>query len=138
MQPKLLKTTVASYIPAFWSGTNESGYLPLNDNVLVLPDTTAAVVNGIHMPTEVMERHDMAAESGVIVSLGNGAFVYDSGYDWVGYKPKPGDRVYMERYAGQLVKGKDGRTYRVMASRCVGAVEHVETPANDGDKQEAA
>jgi chaperonin GroES len=126
MQPKLLKTTVASYVPAIWSGTNTSGHIPLNDNVLIMPDLAATKVGGVLIPTEVNERQDMAAETGVIVAIGPGAFVFDSGYDWVGYKPVPGDRIYMERYAGQLVKGKDGKMYRLMASRCVGSVEHEE------------
>lgn len=122
-QPKLLKTNVGSYLPAAWSGTNESGYLPMNDNVLVMPDTTADVQRGIYIPEDVRERQDMAAETGVIVAKGPGAFVFDSGYDWVGYKPEVGDRIYMERYAGQLVRGRDGVSYRVMSSRCIGAVE---------------
>lgn len=122
-QPKLLKTNVGSYVPAVWSGENESGYLPMNDNVLVMPDKTASVQRGIHLPEDVRERQDMAAETGVVVAIGPGAFVFDSGYDWVGYKPRVGDRIYMERYAGQLVRGKDGASYRLMSSRCIGSVE---------------
>ena len=35
---------------------------------------------------------------------------------------KPGDRVFVERYGGQLAPGYDGKIYRVMDQSAIGAI----------------
>ena len=42
---------------------------------------------------------------------------------WEGLKPSPGDRIYMQRYSGQLVLGRDGKIYRLCEQNCIGAIE---------------
>ena len=65
----------------------------------------------------------MASEQGVIAAVAHGAFrIYEDGHAWVDHRPEPGDRVYYEKYAGRLVLGKDGKTYRLMDYRCIGCV----------------
>jgi chaperonin GroES len=125
--PKLLKSSQNhEFILAEYSGKNESGYMPLGDMVLIAFDKAADTTSGgISLPENIVERMDLASESGVIVALGSEAFrwIADRTREWQGYKPQPGDRVYMERYSGQLIKGVDGKTYRLATDKCVGAVK---------------
>lgn len=110
---------------ADWDGKNHSGYLPLDDKVLVLMDEHVSITSGgIHIPDTASERQSAAGETGVVVALGPAAFVLDDDARraWIGHRPEPGDRIYIERYSGQLLQGRDGRTYRLLSQRCVGAV----------------
>ena len=45
-------------------------------------------------------------------------------------RPKPGDAVYFAKYAGILVKGRDGREYRMAHDKDVSAV--IEEPTHGG------
>lgn len=125
MQPKLLKTTLAEYTPATYNGKNESGWKPVGDRVIVLPDEASDKSSGgVFIDPRTVERGTMAAESGVIVAVGDSAFLWnqDRSRAYEGYKPQPGDRVTFERYAGQLQLGDDRKHYRIMEDRCIGGV----------------
>lgn len=124
MQPKLLKTNISEYAPAKWDGKDTSGTIPLGNRVLVLPDTAPEIIRNVHLPDDLVARHQMAAESGVVVALGDGAFIWNSDKvtPYVGRKPKPGDRVMIEKYAGAAVHGDDKNVYRIMDSDSIGAI----------------
>ncbi len=125
MQPKLFKTTLASYIPAHWSGHDTSGFHPIGDRVLVLPDASSERTSGgVELPEDIVGRQTLAAEAGVVIAVGDGAFTWnvDKCTAFVGRKPSPGDRVAIERYSGQLYHGNDGVVYRLMESACIGAI----------------
>lgn len=118
-------TTLAAYVPAEWSGKNESGIVPLGARVLVLPDVAETqTTGGVHLPVDVASRNGMAAETGVLVALGDGAFAWsgDRIHAWNGPKPEVGVRVVIERYAGQLQRGLDGQIYRILEDRAIGAL----------------
>lgn len=127
MKPKLLKSSqLGEFIPADYSGKNESGYIPIGDRVLVLPDTAAEMTSGgIALTADHVDRTTLAAETGIIVACGDDAFRwnFDRTRPWEGQKPGPGDRVYVQRYSGQVMLGDDGRFYRLMDFACVGAVK---------------
>lgn len=125
MQPKLFKTSVAEFVPAQWSGENKSGWVPLGNRVLVLPDKAAEIVRGIHMTPDIVGRHTQASEAGVVVAVGPGAFEYNANgiNEFKGVKPKPGDRVFVERYAGQMMFGADKEVYRMMDDTSIGAIQ---------------
>lgn len=117
MKERLLKTTVAKYQEATWTGTNTSEWAPVGGRVVVLPDSAEQVTQGgIEIPMDVVARHTMASEAGVLIAIGPLAFAE---YE---IKPQPGDRVYIERFAGQLLPGYDGKVYRLMDYQCIGAV----------------
>jgi len=130
VKDRLLRTSVGTYKAAEWSGENTSGCWPIGDSVLVLPDEAATKIGGIHLADDSVEKMTMAAESGVIVALGDGAFEWtaDRMRRWSGYRPQVGDRVRIERYAGGLQVGNDGRTYRLMTDKCIGAIESAGRP----------
>lgn len=126
MQPKLLKIGDSTFERAEFYGENKSGFDPIGDKVLVLPDSASDVTaGGVQLTAEFVERTTLAAETGVIIAIAPGAFEWNSDRTrpWAGTKPKIGDRVYMQRYSGQVMMGKDQRFYRVMTDVCIAAVE---------------
>ena len=125
MEPKLLKHDVVTYKPANFSGKNESGLTPIGDRVLILPDEVESKTSGgIELPDEILHRQTLAAEAGVIAALGDGTFKWNSDKvtPFSGRSPQVGERVVIERYAGQLAKGDDNQLYRLMDSHCIGAI----------------
>lgn len=115
----------AEFEKAVYSGQNPSGVRVLGKNVLILMDQVAVKsAGGILLPPERIMQMNMASESGVLVELGVEAFSYfDDGTKWTDYKPKPGDRVFVERYGGRELRGRDGQIYRLMSYTCVGGIE---------------
>lgn len=117
MQPRLLpqktfKTSIGQYSKAEWTGTNESGWVPIGDKVLIYPDqapTQTAV--GLEIPFDIAARHTMAAEAGIVIELGPDVTI----------PVKPGDRVFIERFGGQLIPGHDDKVYRIMDQSQIGA-----------------
>lgn len=121
MKPKLLtrnvfKTAISTYDKATWTGTNCSGWEPLGDHVLIYPDQAQSLYgsgeNKIEIPADIVARQNLAAEAGVVVATGPDVTI----------PIKPGDRVFNERYAGQLVTGHDEKVYRLMSQSSIGAV----------------
>lgn len=126
MEAKIIATSLFKYHAADWNGVNESGYMPIDDKVLVLCDTAPEVTaGGIALTPDVVEKQALAAESGVIIACAEGAFVWtgDRTRPYQGRKPVPGDRIRMQRYSGQHYTGDDGKMYRIMDDRCVAAIE---------------
>lgn len=107
-----------------WSGKNESGMIALCDRIVVLPDQASALVGSIIIPDQIKDHVGQAATTGVMVSAGPQAFAYDRDrlVKWEGERPKPGTRIFFEKYAGQEYIGLDGNMYRVMSDRSVGAM----------------
>lgn len=123
LAPRLIKGLQADYTTAEWPGENVSGLQPIGDYVLVKMDECgAATMGGVQLPDDIIEKMNLAAESGCIFAVGDGAFTrYDDGRPWSGAKPQAGERVYVEKYSGIVARGKDGGTYRIMGYRCIAA-----------------
>lgn len=132
MQPKLIRTDVAEYVPATWDGENRSGIRPLGEMVLILTDQVKdKTAGGVFLTEDNRNRQEMAAETGVLVAVGDGAFLWthDKARAWEGEIPHIGDRVYIQRYAGQVFPGRDGQRYRMMEYTCIGGIAEVQTEA---------
>lgn len=126
MTPKLVKTEIAQYAAGEWSGKNTSGIRPIGDYILVLPDQAVdKTKGGIFLPEDLNERQSMAAQSGIIVALGDGAFTWNSDRTrpFSGQRPLPGDRVHFARYSGQKVIGHDGANYLIMDDKAAAGVQ---------------
>ena len=126
MQSKVVNLDRMYFVEAPFIGENTSGLIPINDLVLVKTDMASLkTIGGLDLPDDVVERHQLSATSGVIAELGSEAFRWnaDRTRPYEGDKPKPGDRVLFEKYAGQLVKGDDGSSYRLVADKAIGAIK---------------
>jgi co-chaperonin GroES (HSP10) len=123
MQPHLIKGLHADYISAKWNGHDTSGVRVVGKTVLVLMDECSPTSKGgVSLPEDMIEKMSMAAETGVLVAVSPGAFLLNEDMSpWSGEKPKPGDRCYVEKYAGKQIKGRDGKTYRIMDYGSIGA-----------------
>jgi co-chaperonin GroES (HSP10) len=135
MEVKLIKGLHADYIPAIWSGKDTSGIRVVGKTILVLMDKCSPKTKGsVDLTDDMIEKMSMAAESGVIVATSPGAFLLNEDMTpWTGEKPKAGDRVYIEKYAGKQVKGRDGETYRIMDYGSVGATYESDAEKITGD-----
>lgn len=125
MEGRLLTGEHKEFAMSSWDGINRSGWAPLDDKVLVLMDEHVAMTSGgIAIPGTAQERMSLAGETGLVIAMGPVAFYWNDEMTrrWEGKKPEPGERVYIERYAGQLIQGMDGRAYRLLSQRCVGAL----------------
>lgn len=113
----------ATFTPTQWTGQNTSGFIVYGDYVLVGVDECAATTaGGIDYPDDFRDRMTLAAETGCIFAVGVDAFrTFSDNTPWTGAKPRVGDRVYIEKYAGQTCRGRDGHIYRVMSYRSITA-----------------
>lgn len=124
LNEKVLNIRRAEYIPAPFFGKNESGCVPIGDRVLIRPDIAAAKSGSLTLPEAVVERAQLSSSSGVIVAVGDGAWFWNSDRTrpYEGEKPKAGDRVFFDKYAGKVILGDDGVEYRLMDDVSVGGV----------------
>lgn len=94
---------------------------PLGDGVLIhVPEGEEKTSGGIILPDAVKEKGDMQKEDGFIVKLGSEAFIL---YDPDSVKPKPGDRVMINKYAGRMTE-HEGVKYRVINCDEIKAIYH--------------
>ena len=115
-QPWLVPGLQADYVPATFDGINSSGLIPRTMTVLVKMDACSNTSKGgIIMVDQRVERMNEAAVTGVIIAVGRLAFHNEEN------APQPGDRVYIEKYAGIKAIGADGCMYRLVEERSVAA-----------------
>lgn len=139
MQPKLILTPLGQYAPAKWDGKNTSGFDPIGEKVVILPDTAAEQTSGsVYITEDQQEKMTLAAESGVLVAVSLDAWSRsaDRTGPYRGRKPQVGDRVKFERYAGQTHHGVDGRTYRAMDDTCVCGIIDADQTAKSGVRRD--
>jgi len=90
-------------------------------NVLIAPEDTEEVTKGgIILATSIKDANDIATMRGRLVMVSPHAFNYAEWPD--GDMPRPGDPVIFAKYAGTLVKGADGREYRLCKDKDIAAV----------------
>lgn len=97
---------------------NESGIIPIEYKVLVLPEQVdEKTAGGLYLAQQTREKEEMAQQKGTLIAVSEGAFD-----DWPGHKPQVGDYVYFSRYAGAILEGKDGKKYRLILDKDLGAI----------------
>jgi chaperonin GroES len=98
------------------------GIHPTEYRVLVLPKPVDEVSKGgIIIPDQVKEQNQFAQMEGTIVAASPLAFTYAEWPDGARI-PGAGDRVLFGKYSGAIVKGRDGKDYRLVNDRDISAV----------------
>ena len=103
---------------------NTSGIQPVEYKVLVLPEQVEEKTEGkygspIIMPDTTKEKEEWAQIKALLVAIGGNAF---KDPDWEQPVPQIGDQVYIAKYAGNFIEGKDGKEYRLCSDKDIAAV----------------
>lgn len=105
---------------------NESGINPTEYKILILPKAVEEkTTGGIIIPDQTKDRDQFAQMEGVLIAASPLAFTYAQPREWTegnGQPPEPGDRVLFAKYAGSVVKGRDGKDYRLVNDKDVAAI----------------
>jgi co-chaperonin GroES (HSP10) len=104
---------------------NTSGLMPVEYKILIQPEDIeetderikSAKAVGIVMVEKTTEREAMAQVKGRLIAVGGNAFD-----DWKGRIPMPGDVIWYAKYAGYVIKGKDGKEYRLANDKDCAAI----------------
>lgn len=99
------------------------GLKPVEYNILVAAETVSDKIGSILLPDRAKDTEAHAKIQGLLVAMSPLAFNFD---EWPAdaqhERPKPGDIVVFGKYAGILIKGNDGREYRLIKDKDVAAV----------------
>lgn len=88
---------------------NTSGITPFDLVALVFPDPVESkTAGGIIIPENVQDKQKYHVQKATLVAVGKSCFT-----QWI-EKPQPGERILIAQYAGTLIKGKDGKDYRIV------------------------
>jgi len=103
---------------------SNSGIYPTAFQVLILPDPVQEKTKGgIILTDETKEADQHAAIEGTLIAASPLAFTYEDAPNWSAQKPKPGQKVIIARYGGNLFKGNDGKEYRLLEDKNILAVK---------------
>jgi chaperonin GroES len=135
MPVRLTNGMKVEYRSEEWDGKDTSRIKVVGKCVLVLTDKVVKSSGGIEFDPGMTDRFNSSADSGILVACAPGAFLLNEDMrPWTGDKPKPGDYIYFEKYAGTLVTGLDNRVYRLMDYGNIGATYEPEIEQKTGDK----
>lgn len=109
---------------------NESGIFPCGNHILVKPDAIEEKTkDGIYIPDEIRERHQLSVAYGIVIAIGPDAFTHSvttkkskrAAGGWeeieittIGYSGAfaiPGDRICFAIHSGRYIPGEDGVMY---------------------------
>lgn len=99
------------------------GFRAVEFNCIVQEDKVNDKVGSIYIPDQTKEIDQHAMTTGTLMSVAPTAFTYELWpQDRVHEIPKIGDKVLYAKYAGTVVKSKDGIEYRVIKDKDILAV----------------
>ena len=98
------------------------GLQPTEYNVVVATAKAEAKIGSILIPDEAKDAMEMGMQVARIVVASPIAFNYDKWEGCEDQKPQQGDLVWIARYAGALFDGLDGKQYRIIKDKDVGAL----------------
>lgn len=97
---------------------NTSGLQPVEYKILIEPQDVEQVSDGgIVLAISTTEKEKMAQVRGKLIAVGGNAFE-----DWAEPKPQVGDSIWYAKYAGYVIKGDDGKEYRLANDKDCAAV----------------
>jgi co-chaperonin GroES (HSP10) len=97
------------------------GLEPTEYNIVLAPAVMPERVGSILLSDQERERLGMAMQVGRIVAASPVAFNYER-WPIDTYPPQVGDVVWFARYAGGVFEGRDGREYRIVKDKDIGAI----------------
>jgi len=101
---------------------NKSGIHPTEYNVLVMPEKVEErTAGGIIKADSTLDRQQAFETRGVLVAVSPLAFTYEKWPEGTRI-PRVGDRVITVKAAGVVVKGEDGKDYRLMKDKDICAI----------------
>ena len=104
---------------------------PVRYRVLIKPDEVDEKTGSLYMPQNTRDRKQEACDRGTLIAMGEMAFL-----EWEGRKPKVGDRVLFNRYAGSIVSvSEESEKFRLCNDEDIGAILNLSPGA---DLSEAA
>ena len=99
------------------------GFEPVEYNVLIAPEEVQKkTAGGIIIPENTQETEQTAQVRGLLAAVSPLAFNFDVWPEDAPPRPKAGDHVLYAKYAGIIVRGDDGREYRMCKDKDVMAV----------------
>lgn len=102
--------------------TNTSGISPTEYNVLVeCREADTVTAGGIQLPDSVIARKQAMMTRATLIAVSPLAFTYERWPDGA-RPPQVGDTVIITKAAGVEVEGLDGKVYRMMKDKDIGAV----------------
>lgn len=95
---------------------NTSGVVELCEyKCIVLPDPVQEKTEGgLYKPDTVRDREKYQTCKATFILASANAF-----RDWGGYRPEPGDRIYVAVASGMLHEGLDKKLYRIVTDKDV-------------------
>lgn len=97
---------------------NNSGLQPVEFKILIEPEEIEQKsVGGIILADKTTDREKQAQVRGKLIAIGGNAF-----QDWDEPIPKVGDTISYAKYAGLIVKGKDGKELRIANDKDITAI----------------
>lgn len=105
--------------------TNDSGLVPVEFKCVVLLDPVQTKsAGGIYIPDERKERDQEAQIEATLIAVGPKAFTEP---DWGDPQPQPGDRVLIEKYAGDAIRWKpavenEKKPFRIINDKAILAI----------------
>lgn len=97
------------------------GMEPVEYNLIIAPAEQKERIGSILLADESREKLAIAKQVGRIVAASPLAFTYDA-WPEGSRPPLLGDVVWFGRYAGKEYEGPDGRTYRIIKDKDIGAI----------------
>jgi co-chaperonin GroES (HSP10) len=96
------------------------GIKPVEYYVLIAPETIEErTAGGIYIPQAKRETDEIATQKGRIVAQSPLAWGFADGDD---HRGEVGDVVLFGRYAGSLIEGVDGKTYRICRDKDIAGI----------------
>ncbi len=100
------------------------GIRPIEYNVIVAPVAATesdGKIGSLYIPDDAKENLDLAMQVGRIIAQSPLAYSYEK---WLqpDLQPQVGQIVWFARYAGKEFVGIDGKTYRILKDKDIGAI----------------
>lgn len=94
---------------------NNSGVIPLDLRVVVMPDPVETMTKGgIILAESAVDREKYATVKATLVAAGENAWEEAASRSPYFTKPQAGERIMIAKYGGVLFKGPDGADYRIL------------------------